>query len=126
MTPLLIITGVLLVGSGIVKLRASERARLGIPLLSVAEAFAGLVLCSISFISPPSPEVGFRYVLGGLALLLASSGSLAAKLGRRRRELDDSEGARLVTYVKYLSASPGSHDELGAGEDPPASDAGPI
>lgn len=103
MTPLLVLAGLLLVASGILKLRAAQRGKLGIPVLSLVEAFAGLALCFMSFANPPSVDVGFRLVLGAIALVLVSSGGMAMKLSAARRKRDDSEGVRLRTYVKYIS-----------------------
>lgn len=107
MTPfalLTVLTGLLLVGSGLVKLRAAARADLGIPVLSLLEAAVGLVYFILPFAAPLlAPSTGVWFVVGGVGLVLASSVSMALRLRARRHERDSSEGARLVTHVKYLS-----------------------
>ena len=100
----------MLVASGVVKLRAAERAKLGVPILSIVEAFAGLGLCVLVFMRPPDVDVGFRLVIGAIALVLASSGGMAMKLAGQRKQREDSEGVRLMTYVKYISRRNDSSD----------------
>ena len=103
MTPLFVIAGLMLVASGVVKLRAAERAKLGVHLLSIVEAIAGLALCVTTFVFPPELDMGFRLMVGAMVLLLASSGGMAMKLSGQRKKREDSEGVRLMTYVKYIS-----------------------
>ena len=59
----------------------------------------------------PNVDVGFRLVLGAVALVLVSSVNMGMKLSARRRKSNESEGARLFTCVKYLSQQ-SSRDEL--------------
>ena len=87
------------------KIRAAQRAKFGLPLLSVVEVVAGLGLVGLLTASPPTVEAGFRYVVGAVVLVIASSVAMGARFRARRRERVESEGARLVTYVKYLSVS---------------------
>jgi len=47
--------------------------------------------------------MGFRLMVGAMVLLLASSGGMAMKLSGQRKKREDSEGVRLMTYVKYIS-----------------------
>ncbi len=101
--------------SGGLKVRAGLRARVGVPLLSAVELLAGAGLTLVSFAAPPAVEVGFRLIVGAIVLLVGSSAVMAARLSRKRRELEDSEGSRLVTYVKYLSRE----SEIGDGPLPP-------
>ncbi len=103
MTALLVISAVLLVGSSLLKLRAAERAKLGIHFPSVLELLAGLGIGASMLGGGPNVDVGFRLVLGAVALVLVSSVNMGMKLSARRRESDESEGGRLFTYVKYLS-----------------------
>ena len=93
---------VLLLTSGVVKLRAGERAGLKLPLLAILEVLAGFGLAGASFTSLITPAVGLGVVLGSVALVLVSSLHMGMQLkgAVRRREL--SEGARLRTYVEYL------------------------
>ena len=110
MTALLVISAVLLVGSSLLKLRAAERAKIGLHVPSMLELLAGLGIAAWMVVGGPSVEVGFRLVLGAVVLVLVSSVHLGMKLSARQRERDGSEGARLFTYVKYLSQQ-SSEDE---------------
>lgn len=110
MTPLLAITAVLLVGSGLLKLRAAERAKLGIHLLSILELLVVLGIGASLMAGGLTVGVGFRTLLGALTLMLVSSVSLGMKLRAVRRRKNLSEGARLFNYVDYLSQE-SSQDE---------------
>jgi hypothetical protein len=111
MTPLLVITAVLLLGSGLLKLRAAERSKLGIHLLSILELMAGLGIGASLMGGGLSVEVGFRVLLGAVALVLVSSVSLGMTLKAVRRTRDLSEGARLFNYVDYLSRESSQDEE---------------
>ena len=110
MTPLLAITAVLLVGSGLLKLRAADRLKLGIHLLSILELLVGLGIGVSLMAGGLTVAVGFRTLLGALTLVLASSVSLGVKLRVVRRRRNLSEGARLFNYLEYLSQE-SSQDE---------------
>lgn len=105
MTGLLVLAGLLLVVSGALKARLAGRAGLGFPLLPLAELITGAALMLISFARPLSPDAGLRLVVGSLVLLMVSTVRQGMVLGRAREERRASEGARLVTFVKYLSKS---------------------
>ena len=45
-------------------------------------------------------------MIGGVALVLFSSVAQTMRMQAVRQKRHDSEGARLVTYVKYLSETP--------------------
>jgi hypothetical protein len=100
---LLVLTALLLLTSGLVKLHAGAHAGLGLPLLALVETLAGIALMSGMLAWRPSPHTGLTLVESALLLILVSSVQVAASLARRRRAREASEGARLVTYVKYLS-----------------------
>jgi uncharacterized membrane-anchored protein len=102
-TILLMIAGVMLAVSGVVKIHASGRVKLGVPVLAIIEVFAGLALSVMAFASPPTADAGFRMVVGAVILVLVSSGAMARKFSTQRKQLGDSEGVRLMTYVKYIS-----------------------
>ena len=116
MIPLLSIASLLLVGSGIVKIRAAGRAKLGLPMFSLLEVVAGIALAGVAAVSPPTVDVGFRYVVGAVALVLVSSIAMGMRLAAGRRKREESEGVRLITHVKYLSASP---DSTGSDQESP-------
>ena len=107
MTLLLVVTAILLLTSGIVKLHAGDRAGLGLPLFALLEIFAGLLLAGVSFSNPFTPQQGLGVVLGSVALVLFSSLHMWTQLKGLVRKRDLSEGARLRTYVRYLSTTLG-------------------
>ena len=107
MTLLLVVTAVLLLTSGVVKLHAGDRAGLGLPLFALLEIFAGLILAAGSFTNPFTPAQGLGVVVGSLALVLFSSLHMWTQLKGLQRKRDLSEGARLRTYVRYLSPTLG-------------------
>ena len=107
MTALLVVTAILLLTSGVVKLRAGDRAGVGLPVLALLEVFAGLLLAGVSFSSPFTPAQGLAVVLGSVALVLFSSVQMWTQLKEIQRKRDLSESARLRTYVTYLSRTLG-------------------
>ena len=115
MTLLLVGTAVLLLTSGIVKLRAADRAGLGLSLFALIEIFGGLLLAAVSFSSPFTPEQGLGVILASVGLVLFSSLHMWRQLKGLQRKRDLSEGARLRTYVRYLSPS---LDPDGSARDP--------
>ncbi|HKJ00867.1 MAG TPA: hypothetical protein VJ997_00390, partial [Longimicrobiales bacterium] len=66
MTALLVATAVLLLTSGLVKLRAADRAGLGLPLFALLEILAALALGGASFLSTLTPAVGLSAVVGSV------------------------------------------------------------
>ena len=111
MTPLLAITAFLLIGSGLLKLRAAGRSKLGIHLPSILELVTGLGIGASLIGGRLSVEVGFRVLLGAVTLVLVSSVSLGRKLKALRRTRGLSEGARLFNYVDYLSQESSQDEE---------------
>lgn len=104
MTLLLIMAALLLLVSGLVKLHAGGRAGLGVTVLPLVETVAGLALLApVAFAWRPGPHTGLAIVLCAVVLVLSSSLWVGAAIARRRHSREESEGARLVTYVKYLS-----------------------
>jgi hypothetical protein len=104
MTLLLVLTSILLLASGLVKLHAGERAGLGITVPPLAETAAGFaVLVPMVLGWRPGARGGLAMVVCAVALVLASSLLVGAAVVRKRKSREDSEGARLVTYVRYLS-----------------------
>lgn len=105
MTPLIVMTGFLLVVSGGLKVRAAGRAGLGLPVLSLVELVAGVGLAFVPFVRPPGAGGGLWLIVGAVGFLLVSSVHQGLRLRDQRREREASEAGRLVTYVKYLSGS---------------------
>lgn len=118
MTTLIVVTALLLLTSGVVKLRAADRAGLGLSLLALLEIFAGLLLGAVSFTYPFTPSSGLGVVLGSVALVLYSSLQMWSRLSGLQRKRDLSEGARLRTYVNYLSGTLGPDGMPRDPEDP--------
>lgn len=105
MTVLLVLASFLLLVSGGVKVHAAGRAKIDTPFLSLVEVLAALALGATVLTNPPTEEIGFRYAVGAVGLVLVSSINMGMHLSRLRRERDESEGVRLITYVKYISAT---------------------
>jgi len=106
-TLLIIVTAVLLLASGIVKLRAGERAGMGLSFLSLVEVLVGLLLVGVSISNPLTPSQGLGAVVASVVLVLFSSLRMWVRLRDLQRKRDLSEGSRLETYVAYLSKSLG-------------------
>ena len=103
MTVLLLITSALLLVSGAVKVRSALRAGLGVPILSMLELFVAVVLTALAVAGLGGASGGSRLVPLGVALMLLSSAHFAMRASGLRRGRAESEGARLVTYVRFLS-----------------------
>jgi hypothetical protein len=67
------------------------------------EILAGVLGPVYVLTQKPPPNVGFRVLILTLALLLVSSALQAMVARARRLQRVESEGSRLVTYVKFLS-----------------------
>ncbi len=117
MTPALVgMAGGLVLLSGLGKLRASRRGGPLVLMLSVLEICFGMIVAFLAMAAPPSPSLGMVLVVGGVVLVLASSAVATLKLAAARRAREASEGARLATYIRYLSARDGGSppEERGA------------
>jgi hypothetical protein len=123
-TPLLAITAILLLISGLVKARAMARVGMGVPILPLAEVAAAFVLLALAVAGPPTAPVGLGAILGAVLLLLGSSFRVGATLGRLRRARDLSEGARLRMYVEYLP--PSKDPEASSGRSREGASGGPT
>lgn len=100
MTPLLVLAALLLLVSGLVKLRAGERVGLGIPVLALLEVLVGLALVAFSFLGRMSPRQGLAAVLGAVALVLVSSVRQGLAMKARRQLREQTEGGRLQRYIQ--------------------------
>ncbi len=101
---LVVLAALLLLASGLLKLHAAERVGLGLAVLPLVEVVAALGLLAVSVLRPLGVAAGLTAVVGSLTLLLASSLQVGIAMRQRRRSRELSEGARLRTYVQYLSA----------------------
>ncbi len=110
MTALLLVTSVLLLASGAVKVRSALRAGLGVPILSMLELFVAVVLTALAVTGFGDASPGTRLVPLGVALMLVSSATFARGASGLRRGRAESEGARLVTHVKFLSRTDSPSD----------------
>lgn len=103
MIPLLVLSALLLLASGLVKVKAAARVEMGLPLLALLELLAGVGIFSVAFIQNFSARQGLFVVVGSVLLVLVSSVQVGVAIRRRQRLRSASEGARLANYVKYLS-----------------------
>lgn len=94
----------LLLVSGMVKLKAAERVALGLPALALLELVAGLGLMVAVFVRTFTAGQGLAVLVGSVALVVVSSVQVGMAVRRRQRLRTASEGARLTNYLKYLSA----------------------
>lgn len=111
MLPLLALTAILLLVSGVVKLRAAARAEMGLHLFSLLELLCGVLLFAIMATASLTGEQGLAVVIGATALIVVSSFHLGARLKHQRRIRDLTEGRRLENYLKYFSNVPGEAGE---------------
>jgi len=119
MIALLVSTSGLLIVSGLVKLKAAERVGLGIAILPLLELFAALGLGAMAVLGSLTPSGGLALVVGCVALMVVSSVQVGGAVRRQGRRRTLSEGARLRTFVQYLSSSPQTD---AAEPQPPESD----
>lgn len=103
MIPLLVLSALLLVVSGLVKVKAAARVEMGLPVLALAELVAGVGLFSVAFVHRFTAIQGLLAVAGSALLVVVSSLVVGLSIRRRQRLRSASEGARLANYVKYLS-----------------------
>ena len=100
----LLMAGLLLV-SGLVKLRAGERAQLGLHLPSVLEALAALCIGGLAVTGSVTPARGLWATACAALLVVGSSLHLWRRLAARRELRERTEARRLETFVRYLSES---------------------
>ena len=99
MIPLLVLTSLLLVLSGGFKLRAGLRGAVGLHVPSLVEILAGVALVLRATAGGLTAGQGFAAVVGGVALILASSIHLGFGFRRTRRLRELTEGRRLANFV---------------------------
>ncbi len=103
MSPLLILTGLLVIAAGLVSLRTATRMRLGVPFAALIQVLVGAIVSVVGFSSGPAGGRGLLLVVASVLLVVAAAGWQAVRVRAARQAREASEGARLVTYVKYLS-----------------------
>jgi len=103
MIPLLAIASLLLLASGLVKVKAAARVELGVPILAIAELVVGVGIFGVLFVVEFTATQGLVIVIGSVVLIVVSSLQVGAEVRRRHRIRVASEGTRLASYVKYLS-----------------------
>ncbi len=101
MVPLLLITALLLLASGLVKVRAAARVEMGLPILALAELLACAGIVAVAFAVELTGVQGMLVLVGSVALVVVSSLQVGMEVRRRQRLRTASEGARLANYVKY-------------------------
>ncbi len=98
-----LVMAALLIASALVKLRAAERAGLGLHAPSLLELLAALGLIGVLVTGSMTPELGLRTAVIAGILVVGSSLHLGRRLRARRRIRDLTEGRRLEAFVRYLS-----------------------
>jgi hypothetical protein len=88
-----------------VKARSGLRAGLGVQPLTYLELLASLLLCFAAGAGLGTSGAGIWLVPAGVLLVLASTALFSMRMAEYRRQRAESEGGRLVSYVKYLSGT---------------------
>lgn len=99
MKGLLVLTAILLLVAGLVKLRAAERMGLGLAVLPLVEVVAGLGMGAVSWLRPPTPGGGLVMVILAVGLILLSSIQVGLAVQARLRIRRRSEATRLRTFL---------------------------
>ena len=103
MIPLFVLASLLLLVSGMVKVKAAARVEMGLPVLALVEVVVGVGIFSVAFIQNFTARQGLFVLVGSVLLVIVSSLHIGAAIRRRQRLRTASEGARLASYVRYLS-----------------------
>lgn len=106
MASLFVVMSMLLVASGLVKVKAAARVEMGVPIPALLELLVGVGIFSVAFIKEFTAVQGLLILVGSVALIVVSSVLVGAEVRRRHRIRTASEGARLASYVKYLAKPP--------------------
>ena len=104
MTGLVVVAGLMALASGLLKLFGKGRGVGGVPPWAVLELLAGIVVPLYALRGQVAQGVLTCVLFLTLGLVLASSLLQVARVRALKRHREDTESARLVTYVKYLSS----------------------
>jgi len=74
-----------------------------VPIAALVQVLTGAVVCFLGFSSGITGDAGLVVVAASILMVLASAIWQGLRLRAARRKREASEGARLATYVKYLS-----------------------
>jgi drug/metabolite transporter superfamily protein YnfA len=107
MSLLLLLTSAMLAVSGAVKLRSAARRGSGLSLLALGEMLVAVALAWLALPGVSGAPFTRWAVPGAVLLLLGSSAHHGLRLGAYRRRRAESEGGRLVNYVRYISGTGG-------------------
>lgn len=103
MIPLVAVSSLLLLASGLVKVKAAARVGMRLPVLAAAELVLGVGICGLLVAARLTAAQGLLAVVGSVALILVSSLRMGAAVRRRQRLRSASEGTRLANYLKHVS-----------------------
>jgi hypothetical protein len=117
MTGLVAVVGLMALGSGLLKLFGKGRGLGGIPVWALLELLAGVGVPLYVLGGAPAQWVLTMVLFLTLALILVSSLLQVARVRALKRHREETESARLVTYVKYLSAQVTADGRLKKGKD---------
>ena len=101
MTPLLLLTSVLLVLSGLIKIRSVARTGRGVPVVALLEVAVAVGAAGLAFSGPSAAGAAAWVVPAGVLLVVFSSASHVRRMSAHRRMREESLGDRLATHVKY-------------------------
>lgn len=107
MALLLFLTSAMLAVSGAVKLRSTARRGSGPSLLALGEIIVAAALAWLALPGVSGAALPRWVVPAAVLLLLGSSVHHGLRLGAYRRRRAESEGGRLVNYVRYISGADG-------------------
>jgi len=103
MTGLVVIVGLMALGSGLLKVFGKGRRAGEVPVWPLLEVLAGAGVSIYVMRSEPRQGILTLLLFLTLGLILLSSLLQAAKVRARKRHREETESARLAVYVKYLS-----------------------
>ncbi len=110
MTPLLLLTSVLLVLSGLIKIRSGARTGRGLPVVALLEIAVAVGAAGLAFSGPSAAGAAAWVVPAGVLLVVLSSASHVHHMSAHRRMREESLGDRLATHVKYPVGRGGESD----------------
>lgn len=104
MTGLLLLASALALGSGLIQLLGKGRIPGTVPLIALVELLAGLAVPFLALTRQVPAMAGGILLTSLVALVLYSSLTRTLRTRARLKHREETEAARLETYVRYLSA----------------------